>query len=184
MHAHINATFPLFDAALIDASIIHQVPRGFVLRPLEPNDYDKGMLEVLGHLTTVGTISRSAFLNRFQHWFARNDTYFIVVVEDLTKGRIAGCGTMMLERKLIHQLGMVGHLEDTATLPEYRGKQLGRLIIQGLTSVSRRMGAYKTILDCVDDNIQFYTEKCGFTAKETEMVLYHRENDGALKAKL
>src|SRR5689334_13013659 len=115
-----STSFPLFDPRAIDPTVIKAVPDGFILRPLEPSDYEKGILEVLSHLTVVGNITKEEFMDRFRHWFARNDTYYILVVEDLSIGRIAGCGTMMLERKLIHHMGMVGHLEDTVTLPKYR----------------------------------------------------------------
>lgn len=42
------------------------------------------------------------------------------------------------------------------------------------------MGCYKIILDCSVKNVPFY-QKCGFTEKEREMVLYYEENDAALQ---
>lgn len=42
------------------------------------------------------------------------------------------------------------------------------------------MGCYKIILDCSQKNIPFY-EKCGFSHKEYEMVLYLDHNDAAKK---
>ena len=167
----------LFPASLIPVNILAQVPPGFILRPLEENDYDKGYLQTLTHLTVVGDITKGQFRERFHDYKRNNGTYFLIVVEDVRRNRIAGCGTMILERKFIHQMGSVGHLEDVVTLPDYRGMQFGRLIIQALTGVSERLGAYKTILDCIDDNVAFYREKCGFVVKEHQMVVRHLRND-------
>lgn len=177
---------PLFSSHLIDESVLQELPRGFVLRPMRPSDVKKGYLETLSHLTAVGTINMRGFMERMEYFRSIPDTYFLVVVEDLSKNKIAGCGTMFLERKIIHGLASCGHLEDVVTLPEYRGLQFGRLIIQALTSVSKNMGAYKTILDCSEKNLPFYSSKCGFTQKEYQMVIYHRDGNAGskLKAKL
>jgi glucosamine-phosphate N-acetyltransferase len=174
---------PMFNKNLIDIGITNQVPNGFVLRPLEEGDYEKGYLDVLSQLTVVGNMSKGQFLERFHYQKRHNDTYFLIVVEDLQTKRIVGCGTLLLERKFIHQNGLVGHLEDVVTSSDYRGKQFGRIIIIALTSISQRLGSYKTILDCIDDNVAFYREKCGFVVKESQMVVRHPEND-ILKPKL
>lgn len=166
---------PLFPARLIDRSVSSEIPYGFVLRPLQRGDYDKGVLTCLSHLTVVGDISKERFMKQYDYFVAHSHEYFIVVVEDVAKRRIAGCGTMMLERKFIHNLGMCGHLEDVVTSPDYRGMYLGQHIILALTSVSRNMGAYKTILDCNEKNASFYAAKCGFTRKEYQMVVYHEK---------
>lgn len=49
-----------------------------------------------------------------------------MVIEDLKKGRIAAAGTIMIERKFIHEAGLVGHIEDIVSHPNYRGKNMGR----------------------------------------------------------
>lgn len=166
---------PLFASDLIDEEVIHQIPQGFILRPIHSSDFSKGYLQALAHLTFVGTISKKLFVERLAYYCTIPDTYYLVVVEDIERKKIVGCGTMFLERKMIHNLGSCGHLEDVVTLPEYRGLQLGRLIIQALTSVSKNMGAYKTILDCSEKNIPFYSRKCGFSQKEYQMAIYHDE---------
>jgi glucosamine-phosphate N-acetyltransferase len=168
---------PLFSVDLIDSKVLKEVPSGFKLRPIEASDYDKGVLLPLTYLTKVGYIDKESFLERLQLYrYMIPHTYFILVIEDLSKKTIAGCGTMLLERKFIHNLGLCGHLEDVVTLPAYRNLQFGRLIIQALTSISKNLGAYKTILDCSANNLAFYSDKCGFTQKEYQMVIYHEEH--------
>ena len=75
----------------------------------------------------------------------------------------------------------MGHIEDIVTHSNYRGFNLGRLVIETLKYIGHQTGCYKIILDCSDKNIPFY-EKCGFKQKEYEMAYYIPEND--VKAKL
>ena len=77
---------------------------------------------------------------------------------------------------------MVGHIEDIVSHKDYRGQNLGLIIIDTLKHIGKGQGCYKIILDCSEKNVGFY-EKCGFTKKEVEMVLYIDENDKS-KAKL
>ena len=168
---------PLFSSRLIDSNIVHNVPNDFVLRPLEATDYDKGYLNVLSKLTDVGEIDQTRFLQRLNYFRAHSHEYYLIVIEHVSLRKIVGCGTMFLERKFIHNVGCVGHLEDVVTLPEYRGMQFGIMIIQALTSVSKNLGAYKTILDCLDKNVAFYKAKCGFTVCGNEMHVRHPENE-------
>ena len=70
----------------------------------------------------------------------------------------------------------MGHIEDIVTHTDYRGLNLGKLVIETLKYIGKQVGCYKIILDCSEKNIPFY-KKCGFSQKEFEMVLYIPEND-------
>jgi glucosamine-phosphate N-acetyltransferase len=48
---------------------------------------------------------------------------------------------------------------------------VGKLLLAALTDLARQRGCYKVILDCSEDNVEFYT-KCGFKRKEVQMALY------------
>ena len=52
-------------------------------------------------LTTVGEISKEAFDERYE-WMRKNDTYYVLVIEDRSSGRpvIVGTGNLLVERKL------------------------------------------------------------------------------------
>ncbi|KAJ1500746.1 hypothetical protein HMI55_003750, partial [Coelomomyces lativittatus] len=41
-------------------------------------------------------------------------------------------------------------------------------VLNALTSIGKKVGCYKIILNCAENNITFY-EKCGFVKKEVEM---------------
>ena len=99
------------------------------------------------------------------------EQYRHFVVVDTQDRRIVGAGTLLLELKFIHKCGSVGHVEDVVVAERCRGKQLGKLIVDALVEEARRAKCYKIILDCAEKNVQFY-ERCGFSKKELQMVIY------------
>jgi glucosamine-phosphate N-acetyltransferase len=78
----------------------------------------------------------------------------------------------LVETKLLHNFGKVGHIEDIVIHTDYRKHGLGKRMVHALTSISRELGCYKTILDCSEENSGFY-EKCDFEIKGTQMAKYH-----------
>jgi glucosamine-phosphate N-acetyltransferase len=129
-------------------------------------------------LTEVGTRSKALFIgnpmiltaDRFSYLKAHNHEYFTIVLEDTAKSKIVGSGTIFVERKFVHSNGLVGHIEDIVTHKDYRGLNLGKLIIETLKVIGKRTGCYKIILDCSDKNVPFY-QKCGFTQKVIFSIL-------------
>jgi hypothetical protein len=75
----------------------------------------------------------------------RNDEYFLLCITDASD-RIVGTGALIVERKFIHQLGLVGHIEDIAVAKDQQGKKLGLRIIQALDFVAEKVGCYKVRL--------------------------------------
>ncbi|KAH6563594.1 hypothetical protein BASA50_001631 [Batrachochytrium salamandrivorans] len=171
----------LFSVDYISPEVQQSLKPGFVVRPLHSDDYEKGFLDTLGMLTTVGQMSKGQFMERYSYLKAHNYEYFTIVIEDTVKAKIIGAGTIFVERKFVHSNGLVGHIEDIVTHSDYRGMNLGRLVIDTLKYIGKRTGCYK--MDCSDKNIPFYI-KCGFTQKEHEMALYIPENDAPHAAKL
>ncbi|KAJ3351601.1 Glucosamine-phosphate N-acetyltransferase-like protein [Allomyces javanicus] len=164
-----------FPPILIDPDVQAALPDGYVIRPLEAADFDKGYLQLLAELTEVGSIERDAFNERFAYFQKHNDTYCPLVIEDTNVGKVVGAGTVVIEHKFLHELGKVGHIEDIVVDANQRGKKLGLRVIAALVFISKQLGSYKTILNCSEGNIGFY-EKCGFTKKEVEMVMYHNKS--------
>jgi len=58
-----------------------------------------------------------------------------------------------------------GRVEDVVVNDEYRGKQLGKLLLAGMVLLAKQLGCYKLSLDCKDNMIPFY-ETFGFTKEE------------------
>ncbi|EXJ80307.1 glucosamine-phosphate N-acetyltransferase [Capronia coronata CBS 617.96] len=122
----------------------------------------------------VGEPSLAEFNARYDFMASRNDTYYILVICDTT-GTVVGTGCVLVERKFIHNMGLVGHIEDIAVAKNQQGKKLGLRIIQALDSVAERVGCYKSILDCSEANEGFYV-KCGFKRAGLEMAHYYEKN--------
>ncbi|XP_063698967.1 probable glucosamine 6-phosphate N-acetyltransferase isoform X2 [Culicoides brevitarsis] len=125
------------------------------VRPLQDGDYNRGFLQLLSQLTSVGDISLPQFLNRFAQMRASGD-YFVTVIEDTRKNKIIGSATLVLEKKFIRNCAIRGQLEDVVVDDTYRGKQLGKLIVVTVSLLADYLGAYKMTLNCKDKLIPFY----------------------------
>jgi glucosamine-phosphate N-acetyltransferase len=144
----------------------------FQIRRLAWDDFGKGFLEVLAGLTKVGDTDKAGFEKRFFEIFPRlSDTYKIIVIEDVKRGKIVGAGSLIVELKFIRDTGICGHIEDIVVDSSLRGKNLGKRIIETLKQLAVANKCYKVILDCAEKNVKFY-EKCGFKVKEVEMAWY------------
>jgi len=161
----------LFSSDLISPDVLEALPEGYTCRPIKRSDYHNGFLDVLRVLTTVGEISEEAFNERYDWMRQRNDAYFLLCILDGTE-KIVGTGALIVERKFIHNLGLVGHIEDIAVAKDQQGKKLGLRIIQALDYVAEKVGCYKSILDCSEANEGFYV-KCGFRRAGLEMAHYY-----------
>jgi GNAT superfamily N-acetyltransferase len=79
---------------------------------------------------------------RYDWMSTRNDEYYLLCIIDSAQ-KIVGTGALIVERKFIHQLGLVGHIEDIAVAKDQQGKKLGLRIIQALDFVAEKVGCYK-----------------------------------------
>ncbi|KAM0679004.1 Glucosamine-phosphate N-acetyltransferase-like protein [Binucleata daphniae] len=147
--------------------------QNFVIRDLEASDYENGFIDLLNELTETGNITKEMFLERF-NMIKQNKDYTIRVIIDKNTKKVVGAGTLFLERKFIHACATKGHIEDIVIDKTYRGKHFGQVIVTDLVDLSKQKGCYKTVLCCRDEITGFY-EKCDFTTKEREMVIYHKK---------
>lgn len=142
----------------------------YIIRKLEYEDYNRGFLELLEQLTTVNAMSINKIdFNLQVKELNKNPGHLIIVMID--KNQIIATGCIFIERKFIHTMGKVGHIEDVVVHKNYRNKGLGKEIINTLVEFARRIECYKVILDCSEENISFY-ENCGFEKKGIEMSKY------------
>jgi glucosamine-phosphate N-acetyltransferase len=133
-------------------------------RRLEKGDYAKNYLELLKQLTTVGDISQEKYETTFDKIGAD-----VWVVE--FEGKIIASVSLLLEQKIIHECGIVGHLEDVVVDRDYRKYGLGKFIIEKIIKIARERGCYKLIADCKSELLGFY-EKNGFESKCVQISIY------------
>jgi len=150
----------LFCASLLDRLPNQRHESGLLVRPLRSTDYDKGFLQLLGQLTEVGNISKEQYLRCFAKMKIAGG-YFVVIVEDLDSGKVIGSASLVMEQKFIHNCALRGRLEDVVVNNNYRGKQLGKLLVTTITQLAKRLHCYKLSLDCRDRLIPFY-ESLGY----------------------
>lgn len=146
----------------------------YTLRRIQADDYELGALKVLQTLTTVGEISKQEFTTLINQWDTvkiSNGLHYIyntIVIIDKSINEIVAIGSILIEEKLIHKCGLVGHIEDISVLENQQGKKLGLNLINELIKIGKSIGVYKIILDCDEKNVKFY-EKCGLSTCGIEM---------------
>jgi len=138
---------PMFDSSLIPDSVKSSLPSSYTIRPTHPSDYNRGFLTVLATLTSTPIIPFSDFDSQITAMKACKDTYYILVICD-KDGWVVGTGSLIVERKFIHGLGLVGHVEDISVRRDQQGKKLGLKLIQALEGVGRAVGCYKVWDSC------------------------------------
>lgn len=142
------------------------------IREIAETDYEIGFMQCLSELTKVGDVDYSAFKERLSLIKSKGDYKVLVAVLDK---RVVGTGTLFIEYKFIRGLSLKGHIEDVVVVKDFQRHGLGKKIVQALVEASVERGCYKTALCTEESNTAFY-EKCGFTEKEKEMVIYHKES--------
>lgn len=144
-----------------------------VLRPLKRDDFNRNYISLLSHLTEVGNVSQQDFEKRFDQMKQASNTYFICVVEDVTKQKIVASLTLVYEQKFIRQVGSRGRFEDMVVDVDYRGKKLSKLLLDVLVQVSRILGCYKISLEC-KDHLKKHYEQFGFKLEDGQNYLARR----------
>jgi len=137
-------------------------------RHLSLDDIDKGYFTLLSQLTEAPTPSEEKWFSRFRSTLC-NSNHFIYVAEE--NDQIIATGTLFIEPKFIHHCGKVGHIEDIVIHQDYRGKHLGKALIDHLTKKAKTQKCYKVILNC-DPQFKPFYQKCGYQHKGTEMTVY------------
>lgn len=109
--------------------------------------------------------------NKYVETLSGNNNHITIVVTELHSKDIIGTATLLVEPKLIHNISNVGHIEDVVVDSQYRGKHIGKFMLDYLVNKSQILGCYKVILDCDEKNVPFYS-KCEFVKKGVQMAIY------------
>lgn len=140
----------------------------FAISYLSENDYDSNYFNLLQQLTSIDPekITKNEFISFISNL---SNKHIIKIIKDVNTQKIVGTITILIEDKIIHNFGKVGHIEDVVVDETMRGFGLGKILID--TAKNECKDCYKIILDCSSHNIKFY-EKCGFEIKGNEMAIY------------
>lgn len=139
------------------------------IRELDKSDLNQDLKRLYG--TFGGEAVLSLTQTELNEWYESKDRAKVFVYlathekyGDATSFEtdIAGVASLIIETKLIHGLCKVGHIEDVVVDETYRGKGIGKSLINRLVREAKSQGCYKVVLNCVPDLRKFY-EQCGFT---------------------
>jgi len=159
----------IYDPALLKTlpSVVEVTAKNdnLLVRPLQADDFDRGFIDLLKQLTSVGEVTENDFTERFQEMKACKGTYYNTVIVDTNNDRVIGAASLIVERKFIHNCAKRGIIEEVIVSDLYRGKSLGRLIVKILIELGKSLGCYKITLNCTDKMIAFY-QRLGFVAEQ------------------
>lgn len=143
-----------------------------VIRPLQKDDTRRGLLETLDALRMASNISKDTANTILNHIIS--DKNRLVAIAEID-GMIVGTATIIYELKFIHNGGIAGHIEDVAVRNGYHKKGIGKKILKYLLEDANSRGCYKTILDCSDELIKYYTN-IGFKHTSNGMRYEHNKH--------
>lgn len=151
--------------------ILLYIEMTIICRNLNSNDFYKGYLDLLEQLTDVckNEITYKCFESFVETLFLN---HHIIILEDTNTNKIIGTGTILIEQKIIHNMGKIGHIEDIVVDSNYRKKGLGQQIINKLKNIGKDNNCYKIVLSSTDIGMGLY-KSCGFIEKEKSMMFYY-----------
>jgi glucosamine-phosphate N-acetyltransferase len=129
------------------------------IREFNPNDINNGLLDVLKETWFISEISNETLTE----WLSSNNHMFVAEINNI----IIGTLTLHTQKKLIRNGGLCGFIEDVAVKSEYRGNNIGSLLVQEGIKKATELGCYKVILSCFDERIDFYTRNGFFRESNT-----------------
>ena len=109
--------------------------------------------------------------DRFVEYIANIPKNLEIYVLKNNENEIIGCGTLIIELKMIHNYSKVGHIEDVFIRNQFRGNGYGEYLIHNLTEIAKKANCYKVILDC-DKKLEGFYKKNGFESKNIQMSVY------------
>ena len=129
-------------------------------------DYITRIFSIYSELTDAEAISY-IYLKNIVNSLPKNHNIYVYKHNNKPVGLV----TLIIEKKLIHSGGIVGHIEDLAVDKEYRNLSIGKKLLQYCIDLSRINGCYKVILNC-NKNLEKYYEKNNFV--NTGMFMSYR----------
>jgi GNAT superfamily N-acetyltransferase len=125
----------------------------------------------IGDLKGVCEVLESAFPdpNMYPEEWNERVSQGIHTFVGIINGEIIATYSVLLERKIIHNGGMVGHLEDFAILPEFRGLGYGKQMIDHIMEFCKENNCYKVIHNCQESLVSYYEKYSKMRVHEVSM---------------
>lgn len=141
----------------------------FSIRELKRADVD-GYLQLLAQLSDIGDKSlwTETTKNKVYDFIDGVEQTKIYVATDNVTDQLLGAMTIVMEPKFLRGGSIVAHVEDVVVSQTARKRGIGRSLLQYAVHLAEKVGAYKVILDCDQNLIDFY-KACGFCQSSVQM---------------
>ena len=120
-------------------------------------------------LSQVIEIWKKSFNNNFDKEI--NSTYLTdpssITLVSVDSNTVTGVASLHIIKKLTRTLGLI---EDVAVNENYRGKGIGKKLVEKLIGIASEKSCDKTVLNSSEKNSEFY-EKIGFEKNEIQMII-------------
>lgn len=147
----------------------------YISREISKNDFSIEIIEMLNTLSHSININNENALkinfDTFLDYLEANPYHKVYVLYDSEINKIIGMGTLLLEKKIIHNFGTVGHIEDIVIHKDYQNQGHGKRILRNIIYEAKKEKCYKVILNCKEELEEFY-KKCGLEKKNIQMAYY------------
>ena len=114
-------------------------------------------------------IWKKSFNNNFDKEI--NSTYLTdpssITLVSVDSNTVTGVASLHIIKKLTRTLGLI---EDVAVNENYRGKSIGKKLVEKLIGIASEKSCDKTVLNSSEKNSEFY-EKIGFEKNEIQMII-------------
>ena len=125
--------------------------------------FKEQLIELYSQLSVCETIQSNMFIE-----FLKRTNAYLYVDGQMN---ILGAITALYERKMIHNGGIICHIEDLVVHKDHRNKGIGTKLINTIFEKAKSHNCYKIILNCTED-LKSYYEKHGFENKNIQMSYY------------
>jgi len=132
------------------------------IRKIKNEDYTNFLI-LLNKFRPIGDINKE----EFEDILKKISTNSIIFVMEYNN-KLIGSVKLMIEQKIFHNMAIYGHIEDVIVDPTYRGKKLGKKLIEHVKNYCKEHNFYKIKLTC-DPKIKGFYEKSEFKTNGIDM---------------
>ncbi len=146
----------------------------FISREIQKSDFSIEIIEMLNSLSNSINGNENGLkisFDNFIDYLEKNENHKVYVLYDNEINKVIGMGTLLLEKKIIHNFGTVGHIEDIVIHKDYQNQGHGKRILRNIIYEAKKEKCYKVILNCKEELEEFY-KKSGLEKKNIQMAYY------------
>lgn len=141
------------------------------IREIKYNDFKK-FFKLLLQFNNQLNYCEEDFINYILR-MKSDSNKFILIIEDEINGikELVGTCSILIEQKIIHNYGIVAHIEDFVIDKNYRGEKYGSILLKEVIDIAKKLNCYKVILNCKKEVKEFYI-KNGFQFNQLQGSIY------------